>query len=125
MICFCLAYQCFGVLVQPISWSDCWICIGIPSFLAMSFIKKVFLSLLSFIYICISSNIYNIILFFFQFTFINLFTHSLNGYIIHSRSWEKKQKAIYGSDFVTRPSSSKTKSSTVPILPTSTTVLSL
>ena len=41
MICLCLAYQFFGVLVAPLSWSDSWICIGIPSFIAMRFIRSV------------------------------------------------------------------------------------
>ena len=41
MICLCLAYQFFGVLVAPLSWSDAWICIGVPSFLAMRFIRSV------------------------------------------------------------------------------------
>lgn len=41
MICMCLAYQFYGVLVQPLSWSDCWIPIGVSSYLAMQFVRQV------------------------------------------------------------------------------------
>lgn len=41
MICFCLAYQYYGILIQPLAWSDSWICIGVSSFLAIEFIGMV------------------------------------------------------------------------------------
>lgn len=41
MICFCLAYQYYGILIQPLAWSDSWICIGVSSFLAIEFIGEV------------------------------------------------------------------------------------
>ena len=44
MICFCLAFQYYGVLIQPLAWSDSWICIGISSYLALEFIESVFFS---------------------------------------------------------------------------------
>ena len=101
MICFCLAYQCYGILVQPISWSDCWICVGIPSFLALLFIKHVYL----FILIDLSS-------FFFMY-----------------RNWGKLMKTISGNDSAMLPSSLKIKSmhcksiaSVLPDLPLSLTI---
>ena len=45
MICFCLAYQYYGILIQPLAWSDSWICIGISSFLGLEFIGDVLISL--------------------------------------------------------------------------------
>ena len=42
MICFCLVYQYYGIIVQPLTWSDSWISIGVSSFLSLEFIGEVF-----------------------------------------------------------------------------------
>ena len=42
MICLCLAFQYYGILIQPLTWSDSWICMGISSFLGMKFMEYAF-----------------------------------------------------------------------------------
>ena len=42
LICLCLAFQYYGILIQPLTWSDSWICMGISSFLGMKFMEYAF-----------------------------------------------------------------------------------
>ena len=41
MICLCLVFQYYGVIIQPLSWSDSWIPVGVASYLALQFVRKV------------------------------------------------------------------------------------
>lgn len=42
MICLCFAFQYYGILMQPLTWSDSWICMGVSSFWGLKFVETIF-----------------------------------------------------------------------------------